>query len=109
MAHSLWFTLISELGVMGIIIYGLLLYYNVRDIFRLKRLQVMDNDETRYIKTLSSAFIASFAGYFVSASFVSVLYYPHYWYLTGIIVAMVKIVQGSFESIQKQGLASVRA
>jgi O-antigen ligase len=86
-AHSLWFTLIPELGVIGIVNYVLLLYYNVRDIFFLKKATTKPTNEMQYIRSLSLAFIAAFIGFFVSASFLSVLYYPHYWYLTGIIVA----------------------
>jgi probable O-glycosylation ligase (exosortase A-associated) len=86
-AHSLWFTLIPELGFIGIAIYVMLLYYNIRDIFSLKKATAGQTDELQYIHSLSLAFIAAFIGFFVSASFLSVLYYPHYWYLTGIIVA----------------------
>jgi O-antigen ligase len=86
-AHSLWFTLIPELGFIGIAIYVMLLYYNIRDIFSLKKATAGQTDELQYIHSLSLAFIAALIGFFVSASFLSVLYYPHYWYLTGIIVA----------------------
>ena len=92
-AHSLWFTLIPELGIFGIIIYLSLLYYNLKDIFYLKNIRVDDNPDLQYIHALSLAFLASLAGFFASASFLSVLYYAHYWYLTGIIVATVKIAK----------------
>lgn len=89
-AHSLWFTLIPELGVGGIIIYSLLLYYNLKDIFLLlgKSRQV-GRHETMYLESLGRAFLASFAGFFASATFLSVLYYAHYWYMTGFIVAAI--------------------
>ena len=90
-AHSLWFTLLPELGIMGIIIYASLLYYNLKDISFLRNIKVENNPDLQYLQALSSAFIASFAGYFSSGTFLSVLYYPHYWYLTGIIVAAAKI------------------
>lgn len=90
-AHSLWFTLIPELGIFGIIIYFLLLYYNIKDIIFLRRINDNNNADFKYLQALSAAFIASMAGYFASGTFLSVLYYPHYWYLTGIITAVVKI------------------
>jgi len=90
-AHSLWFQLISELGVPGILIYFALLYYNLKDIFFLRKLKHYDDPDLRYLYYLSLAFIASFAGFFASGTGLSVLYYPHYWYLTGILVAMKKI------------------
>jgi hypothetical protein len=90
-SHSLWFTLIPELGIAGIIIYFSLLYYNLSDLFYLKKIKVNKNADIQYINYLSRALIASFTGYFVSGTFLSVLYYPHYWYVTGILVAMAKI------------------
>jgi hypothetical protein len=90
-AHSLWITLISELGIPGILLYSLLLYYNFKDIIFLKRLFIKENYDCQYLNILSRAAIASIAGYFVSGTFITVLYYPHYWYLTGIIVASVNI------------------
>lgn len=86
-AHSLWFTLIPELGIVGIVLYFCLLYSNLKDIFFLKKLQINNNPDLKYLQSLSLAFIVSFTGFFTSASFLSVLYYPHYWYLTGLIVA----------------------
>ena len=86
-AHSLWFTLIPELGILGIFIYLSLLYYNLKDIFWVRQMEYDDNPELIYLHYLSFAFIASFAGFFASATGLSVLYYPHYWYFIGILVA----------------------
>jgi hypothetical protein len=89
-AHSLWFTLIPELGIFGILIYFYLLKYNISDILSLHKLPGNDPD-ILYLHSLSGAFIASITGYFISGTFISVLYYPHYWYITGIIVAATRI------------------
>ncbi len=90
-AHSLWFTLIPELGIAGILIYLLLMKYNLRDIFELKNLRTQENRDLLFLKYLSYAYLAAMAGYFSSGSFISVLYYPHYWYLTALIAASIKI------------------
>ena len=95
-AHSLWFTIISELGIAGIIIYFLLLYYNLKDIFYLKNIKNSGTVELKYINYLSLAFLASLAGYFASGTFISVLYYSHYWYLTALIVATINIVVNNY-------------
>jgi probable O-glycosylation ligase (exosortase A-associated) len=94
-AHSLWFTLIPELGIAGIFIYLSLLYYNVKDIFIIKKLrkESAGDRDSEYVYYLSLAFLASFAGYFASGTFLSVLYYPHYWYLTAILVATTRIAK----------------
>ncbi len=93
-AHSIWFTLIPETGVLGILIYFKLLHYNIRDIFFLKNLTALNEDEdSRYLQSFSLACLASLAGFFASATFLSVLYYAHYWYLTGMIVAAVCVAK----------------
>ena len=85
-AHSLWFTLLAELGIPGIIVYLSLLYLNIKDILQIRSLEV-PSDANKYLSALSFGFLASFAGFFSSASFLSVLYYPHYWYITGLLIA----------------------
>jgi len=90
-AHSLWFTLLPELGIPGVLLYLSLLRLNLRDLWYLRRLS-KENDTFRFASSMSLAFMASLAGYFASGTFLSVLYYPHYWYLTAMIVATRKIV-----------------
>lgn len=94
-AHSLLFTLLPELGLLGIFIYLKLLYINVKDIFKVKKATEgnaeSSDDDSIYLNSLSLALLASLAGYFASAIFLSVLYYPHYYYLTAIIVVMMNL------------------
>jgi len=90
-AHSLWITLIAELGIAGVFIYMIILYYNLKDIFFLKNIPLQNNKDIIYLNNLGRALIGTMAGFFASATFLSVLYYAHYWYLTGLIVAAVKI------------------
>lgn len=94
-AHSLWFTLLPELGIPGVLLYLSLLRANVRDIRYLKNIKNLSSDERdtyRFAHFLSLAFATSMAGYFASGTFISVLYYPHYWYLTAMIVATRKVI-----------------
>lgn len=97
-AHSLWFTLLPELGIIGVIIFFTLLWYNLKDIFILKRLPDSENKDVKYLRAISLAFLVSLVGFFATASFLSVLYYAHYWYLTGIIAASAKIAQNLLAS-----------
>jgi hypothetical protein len=90
-AHSLWFTLIPELGVFGILIYLLLLRYNLKDVLLLKNVNNKEDADLRYIYLIAISTLASLAGFFASATFLSVLYYPHYWYVTALIVATKRI------------------
>lgn len=97
-AHSLWFTLIPELGIIGIIIYFRLLRYNLKDIFFVKSINCGGNRDLVFLRTISISLLASLAGYFASGTFLSVLYYPHFWYFTAIIVAMTKITKNLIEA-----------
>lgn len=90
-AHSLWFTLLPELGIPGIFIYFSLLFANIKDLILLRRLEPETNQDIQYLRSFSLACIASFAGYFASGTFISVLYYAHYWYLIAVLVAAVNI------------------
>jgi probable O-glycosylation ligase (exosortase A-associated) len=108
-AHSLWFTLIPETGIFGIIIYLMLLYYNIKDIFKIRRLNSLrDNPDAQYLYNLSLAMLASLAGFFAAASFISVLYYPHYWYMTAIIVATMNITKHRSEILVTEAVKSNR-
>jgi hypothetical protein len=53
------------------------------------------SDDYRFAYFLSLAFMASLAGFFASGTFLSVLYYPHYWYLTAMIAATRKVVDNA--------------
>jgi len=52
------------------------------------------------LKNLSVAFLASLAGYLVSATFISFLYYAHYWYFNGIIASANLIVTEKMNEIE---------
>lgn len=96
-AHSVWFTLLAELGIPGVVLYLSLLRANVRDLSYLKNLPP-DDDIRRFAHFLALAFMASLAGFFASGTFLSALYYPHYWFLTGMIVATKKVIDRAVAS-----------
>jgi len=111
-AHSLWFTLIPETGVVGILLYLALVHANFKDAFMLVRISASDEDEDdydeaeaeadgvearRFIHALALGFIVSMLGFFASATFISVLYYAHFWYLTGFIIVAVNIAESMAE------------
>lgn len=96
-AHSIWFTLLPELGIPGVLLYFSLLFANIRDLRYLRNLQTRADDLRELAHFLSLAFSTAIAGYVASGSFVSVLYYPHYWYLTAMIVATRKIAVRAIE------------
>ena len=92
-AHSIWFTLLPELGIPGVWLYFSLILANVRDLRCLRGLLSGGEDIHRFAYFLSLAFITSLVGFFASGTFLSVLYYPHYWYVVAMIVVTRKVVQ----------------
>ena len=74
-AHSIYFTLLPELGLVGCVIFALLvkaLYNNCKDLAASR-----DPGEVLFAKGI----IIAFVGFFVTGTFLSVLYYPHFWIL----------------------------
>lgn len=96
-AHSLWFTLLPETGVVGVGLFLGLLYANFKDGFLLARMAVTGdgddaNDAARhFIRSLGMGFLVALVGFLASATFISVLYYAHFWYLTGFIIVAINL------------------
>lgn len=92
-AHSLYFTLLSELGIAGVIIYFLMLKANWKDRKELIRLGI-NNKEPIFKKAhyLTLALSGSLVGFLVSGTFISVLYYPSFWILIAFSLALRKVV-----------------
>lgn len=97
-AHSAWVTLVSELGLVGIIIVGGLLFQCYRDLkfvrmrfapveTRQKHGQIMKAGEDIRVY-LARAMEGSFIGFIVSGVFISILWYPSLWILISMAVAL---------------------
>ncbi len=82
-SHSLYFTLIPELGSLGILLFCLIIFRVMKN---LKRVRLQREIES-YID-FSKALTCSLMGVLVSGAFISVLYYPLLWHLVGLSVAV---------------------
>ncbi|GAB1723765.1 MAG: hypothetical protein GDA65_18645 [Nitrospira sp. CR1.1] len=100
-AHSLYFTLLPELGLVGIIIFGSMIYLNYRDTrvsqflpavsqsMSLRRDKEPVKDEQVVRATLfGNAILGGMIGYLTTSAFISTLYYPTFWILMGLAVAL---------------------
>jgi O-antigen ligase len=100
-AHSLYFTLLPELGVAGAIIFFLMLYAVYKDTRAIRKISKGDYPRFPFDKSklfyLSLAMEASLIGYLVSGFFISVLYYPSFWILMGFVLALRKVVSKGYE------------
>ncbi|MCI1279547.1 MAG: O-antigen ligase family protein [Nitrospira sp.] len=100
-AHSLYFTLMPELGLVGIIIFGTMIYLNYRDtrvrqffpIGQHRMGQKRENEERKdpeleRAALFGNAILGGMIGYLTTSAFISTLYYPTFWILMGLAVAL---------------------
>jgi O-antigen ligase len=95
--HSIYFTMLPELGLFGTFLIGFMIYYSFKDTKRIRdKLQNKEKTlkENATIKNRNLAFSmeASLIGYLVSSIFISTLYYPNFWILMGFIVCFRRMV-----------------
>ena len=97
-AHSAWVTLISELGLVGIVVIGAMLFQCYRDLrwvrkrfapaeSRRKHGQIVQAGEDIRVY-LARAMEGSLIGFIVSGVFVSTLWYPSFWIMMALVVAL---------------------
>ena len=95
-AHSLYFTLIPELGLLGVIAYFLFLrsiFNNVKVVYSDKRFH--DND---LIVLLAKAIFTSIIPFLVSGAFISVLFYPNIFIIAAFSIVIKRWYDASLES-----------
>ncbi len=122
-AHSAWVTLISELGLAGIVIMGAMLLQCYKDL-KLVRMRFGPVDSRqRHGQTMQAgedvrmylgrAMEGSLIGYIVSSVFISTLWYPSLWIMIAFVVALRNIseVEGGEKlpaTIQPSNLRSIQ-
>jgi O-antigen ligase len=97
-AHSAWVTLLSELGLAGIVIIGAMLLQCYRDLKLVRTRFVPVESRQKHGQTvqagedvrmyLARAMEGSLIGYIVSGIFVSILWYPSLWIMIAFVVAL---------------------
>jgi probable O-glycosylation ligase (exosortase A-associated) len=98
-AHSLYFTLIPELGLAGIIIYALI----VVEIFRRMRFVKKtgaEHEELEVHALIAKALMASTVAFLVTGAFISVLYYPPFWYLVAFVITLERVTRAELEVLR---------
>lgn len=103
-AHSLYFTLLPELGLVGALLWSLMLFHISQDLRLLRRFTYgaegpkvgaklsgsLSEPTTTKVFYLTLAMEASLIAYLVTGIFISVLYYPNFWILMAFVVALRK-------------------
>jgi O-antigen ligase len=94
-AHSLYFTLLPELGLIGTTMFGMMILYSFADLNKTKKATRQSsgdflNERERKNYYYALALEGSIIGFLVSSIFISTLYYPVFWLLSGFVLALRK-------------------
>lgn len=89
-AHSLYFTLIPELGLLGVSVFLTLIILFYKRLFKIRKKFSEDSQASDYFG-MATALIVGMSGFLVSGVFVSVLYYPIMWHLLGMGVVLINL------------------
>ena len=105
-AHSMYFTLLPELGLIGTGMFFMMMLSNYTTAGRVrlgaKRMTIAvpkdgkKENDIAFSVALSSALEAAMVGYLVSSVFIATLYYPTIWILTGFAVALGNVTTREF-------------
>lgn len=103
-AHSIYFTLIPELGVIGMILFFTLLGHSLKSMKvilkaeKTRRVSTNQSDakketgeKPRKLEHVVLGVQGALAAYFVTGIFLSSLYYPHFWVLMGFSLAIANV------------------
>jgi hypothetical protein len=96
-AHSIYITMLSELGILGTCIFIGMITYTFKDLKATKvRLTNQNNPVNNLVSNRYLSYVSALEGalisYLVSGAFISTLYYPNLWILIGFIISLKKIV-----------------
>jgi O-antigen ligase len=103
-AHSLYFTLLPELGLIGTFLFASMIVLSLKDLFYIRKVlksqkEKYSGEESKRIHFLALALEGSLVGFLASSAFISTLYYPNFWILCGFIVSLRKIIRERFGDV----------
>jgi hypothetical protein len=92
-AHSMYFTLLPEHGLVGVALFSGILGIVVRSVLRLRRRtrERPDDPQARSDSLVASGLAAGLFALLATGTFISVFYYPFFWALVGLLAAHVAI------------------
>ncbi len=93
-AHSLYFTLLPEYGVVGTSAFVYILYRmyrRYRTMRRCYRSRESPTDDEKRFNLLFITMMATVAAFLLTSTFISVLYYPPFWHVVGMLTAIYRV------------------
>jgi len=90
-AHSLYFTLLPELGTLGVLLFlamVVLIFSKCRAALITQATHEESRVELEVLQLVAKAMVCSLVSYLVGGAFISVLWYPHLFYLSGFAIGL---------------------
>tara|TARA_B100000408_G_scaffold138583_1_gene132801 strand:+ start:16655 stop:17902 length:1248 start_codon:yes stop_codon:yes gene_type:complete len=75
--HSLHFQVLSELGLLGVLIYGYVMFFVPLKLLKIYKKFDTNDHEQLQLKLFCQSLIASMGVFVIAGAFISVAYYPH--------------------------------
>ncbi len=92
-AHSIYFTVIAELGLLGLVFFVLIVYWIIKD-NRFVIRKFRNTHQTNSLQfALSQSLMVSLLGYLLGGVFLSILYYPPLYIMAALTVALRNTVE----------------
>jgi hypothetical protein len=109
-AHSLYFTLLPELGLIGTGLFAALLVLTVKNLRYIQKIaganrDLLGEENAKRYKSIGMALEGGIAAYLVSGIFISVLYYPNLWILMGFAISLRTILEKRINSVNHARIA----
>lgn len=92
-AHSIYITVIAEMGLLGIISFFFILYFFFKDIKETKVILKSKGDTSSFLYQISEALPLSLIAFLVCGAFLSVLYYEHLYIIIALSVALKEVAK----------------
>ena len=106
--HSLYYQLLAEFGLLGFFLIGAVLVLNFRDLRQIRALGRKGRCSGS-IEQLAECLRLSWVGLLVSGAFVSVLSYPHLYYLTALTLVVHRLAVEESMSPKREPSAARRS
>ena len=104
----MYFDLLAEFGLLGVLLIGSVLLLNFRDLREVISLNRLGRCPPS-VGELAQFLRVSWVGFLVPAAFVSVLGYPHLYYLTALTVVVHRLAFAESAEIQTEPVGALQA
>ncbi len=92
-SHSIYFTLLSEHGLIGTVLFALIVFwtFSARSKIRKRARAASRDPDAVSADFFATGLLAGAFGVLASGAFLSVLYYPVFWVLVGLMAALLRV------------------